>query len=99
VVEVEGGAVIVDGRRVHPALGSVELLRPPSWRSDGEALAWLERHRGETRLVVLPTVESEPIAWVVPRALAGDQLHWAGDARVVLGPRPLEPRAVASWTE
>jgi hypothetical protein len=99
VVSVDGGAVVVDGRRVHPELGTVEVLQQPAWRADGNALAWIERHRGETRLVVLPTVASEPLAWVVPGALASDRVHWAGDARVVLGPRELEPRAVASWTE
>lgn len=101
LVEVDAGAVYLDGRRVHPALGSVVVLATPAWRDDGEAVAWLERASGETRLVVLPALsaDAEPLAWPLPRALGAEQVHWAGPHRVVVGPAPLEPRAVASWTE
>lgn len=101
VVEVDGGAVFVDGRRVHPALGAVSVLSSPSWRGDGDALAWLERRSGETRLVVLPEVgrPTETIVWPLPTALAQDRVHWAGDNKVVVGPEALQPRAVASWSE
>ena len=100
-VEVEGGAVIVDGRRVTPALGSVEVIGVPSWRSDGGALAWMERGGGETRLVVLPELGSrvEPLAWPLPHNLTREQLHWVAANRVVVGPEALQPRAVASWSE
>ncbi|HEX9101705.1 MAG TPA: hypothetical protein VF997_05855, partial [Polyangia bacterium] len=66
-----------------------------------DAVAWLERVAGETRLVVLPALSSgaEPLAWPLPRALGKERVHWAGDRRVVVGPQPLEPRAVASWTD
>jgi hypothetical protein len=101
LVEVDGGAVYLDGRRVHPSSGSVTLLAMPSWRSDGGAVAWLERGSGETRLVVVPQVgeHGPPLAWPLPRALGGERVHWAGSNRVVVGPEPLSPRAVASWTE
>lgn len=98
-VEVEAGVVIVDGRRVHPSAGAVELLGAPTWRGDGRALAWLERGGGETRLVVLPDLapSSEPMAWPVPHALSRDRVHWVASNRVVIGPEALQPRAVASW--
>ena len=101
LIEVDAGAVYLDGRRVHPATGSVQVLAPPSWRSDGEAVAWLERGSGETRLVVVPEVSAHapPMAWPLPRALGADKLHWAAPNRLIVGPQPLEPRAVASWTE
>ena len=101
LVEVDGGAVYVDGRRVHPTTGNVVVLATPIWRADGDAMAWVERVAGETRLVVLPTLTThcEPLAWPLPRALGSERVHWAGDRRVVVGPAPLEPRAVASWTE
>lgn len=101
LVEVDGGAVYLDGRRVHPTIGSVTVLQTPAWREDGNAVAWLERVSGETRLVVLPDLSpsAEPLAWPLPRALGREHVHWAGDRRVVVGPAPLEPRAVASWTE
>jgi hypothetical protein len=101
LVEVDGGAIWLDGRRVHPLLGSVQVLVTPAWRDDGDAVAWIERAAGETRLVVLPSLSAgaEPLAWPLPRALGSERIHWAGDRRVVVGPAPLEPRAVASWTE
>jgi hypothetical protein len=101
VVEVEDGAIFVDGRKVHPASGTVHVLAAPSWRPDGDALAWLERRSGETRLVVLPEIArpAETIVWPLPPSLAQDRVHWAGDNRVVVGPEALQPRAVASWSE
>src|SRR5260370_5194602 len=70
LVEVDGGAVWLDGRRVHPALGAVQVLVSPSWRDDGDAVAWIERAAGETRLVVLPALSggAEPLAVPRPRA-------------------------------
>jgi hypothetical protein len=100
VVHVSGGAVFVDGRRVHPTSGSVYLIAAPIWRGDGRALAWLERSDGQVRLVVLPEISpaAEPLPWVLPALPRGDQLFWAGPQRIVVGPALLAPRAVASWT-
>jgi hypothetical protein len=97
-VQVAGHAIYVDGRRVH---ADVDVLLPPTWRADGNALAWLERTGGHTRLVVLPLVVGgiEPLWWPLPHLLGEDRVHWAGATRVVVGPALLSPRAVASWSE
>jgi hypothetical protein len=101
VVEIEDGVILIDGLRVHPLAGSVQVLHPPVWRADGDAVAWLERRRGETRLVVLPSLRerTQTIVWPLPPLLGRDLVHWAGDNRIIVGPKPLEPRAVASWSE
>ena len=102
-VDVVGGVVFVDGRRVHPSSGSVYLVAPPSWRRDGRAVAWVERREGSTaaELVVIPAVEGqpEPMPWTLPSVSPDDQIFWAGPQRVVVGPALLVPRAVATWTE
>jgi hypothetical protein len=100
-IEVRGGSVFVDGTRVHPDGGAVYLLGPPIFRHDGGAVAWLERTGGDTRLVVLPELgqPSEPLPWLLPMLSASDHVFWAGANRVVIGPQPLQPRAVATWTE
>jgi hypothetical protein len=100
VVHVSGGAVFVDGRRVHPTSGGVYLLAAPQWRKDGRAVAWLERCQGQVRLVVLPEIDPrvEPLPWDLPALPSGDQLFWAGSNRIVVGPALLAPRAVASWS-
>lgn len=101
IVEVDSGAVFVDGRRIHPTSGTVQVLGSPTWRADGDALAWLERRLGETRLVVLPMLAkpADTIVWPLPGALAQDRVHWAGENKIVVGPEALQPRAVASWSE
>jgi len=102
VCEAQAGVVLVDGRRVHPLQGTVEVVTPPAWRADGEAVAWIERGAGETRLVVLPELTgpgAEPLSWTLPPVLGGERINWAGKRRVVVGPELLQPRAVASWTE
>ena len=60
VVEVAGGAVLIDGRRVRSADDDVFVIAPPTWRGDGSALAWIERSRGEARLVVVPDLDGAP---------------------------------------
>ena len=102
-VDVVAGVVFVDGRRVHPASGGVFLLAPPSWRHDGQAVAWVERQEGAAspQLVIIPAVggQAEPMPWTLPSVSPDDQIFWAGPRRVVVGPTLLVPRAVASWTE
>jgi hypothetical protein len=101
VVGVVDGVMFLDGRRVHPASGSVFLIAQPTWRRDGLAVAWLERHEGQTQLVVVPTVDegTDPLPWTLPAVSDDDQIFWAGPRRVVVGPALLVPRAVATWTE
>ena len=104
VVEVAGGAVLIDGRRVRPSDGSdadVFVIAPPTWRGDGSALAWIERSRGEARLVVVPDLDGapEPLPWTLPAVSTNDRVFWAGQRRVVVGPAVLAPRAIATWSE
>jgi len=101
VVEVARGAVLLDGRRVHPQSGSVYLIAPPTWRLDGRAVAWIERSDGQLRLVVVPDVAApaQALPWSLPLVSADDQIFWAGPRRVVVGPALLSPRAIASWSE
>jgi hypothetical protein len=101
VAEVIGGAVFIDGRRVRSAEGQAFVLAPPTWRRDGRAVAWLERSRGEARLVVVPALDEspEPMPWTLPAVSTDDRVFWAGPRRVVVGPEMLSPRAIASWPE
>jgi hypothetical protein len=102
-VDVVGGVVYLDGRRVHPDSGAVYLLGPPSWRRDGRAVAWVERREGTAspQLMIIPALDGqpEPMPWTLPSVSPEDQIFWAGPQRVVVGPALLVPRAVASWTE
>jgi hypothetical protein len=101
VAEVIGGAVYIDGRRVRAAEGQAFVLAPPTWRRDGGAVAWLERSRGEARLVVVPALDAaaDPMPWTLPAVSIDDRVFWAGPRRVVVGPEVLSPRAIASWPE
>jgi len=103
VVEVIGGAVFVDGRRIHTSTGSVYVVAPPTWSRDGRALAWVERNESSlsAQLIVMPSVgrDAEPMPWTLPSISFDDQIFWAGPRRVVVGPALLVPRAVATWTE
>ena len=101
VVEVVGGAVLIDGRRVRPSEDSVFVVAPPTWRRDGSALAWIERSRGESRLVVVPDLDAgrETLPWTLPVVSTDDRVFWAGPQRVVVGPAVLAPRAIATWTD
>jgi hypothetical protein len=101
VVEVAAGAVFLDGQRVRSPDGGAFVIVPPIWRRDGRALAWIERSRGQARLVVLPAVDdgAELLPWSLPGVSPDDQIFWAGPRRVVVGPAMLVPRAVATWTE
>jgi hypothetical protein len=101
VVEVAGGAVLIDGRRVRSPDDNVFVISPPTWRRDGSALAWIERSRGEARLVVVPDLDAgpEPLPWTLPAVSTDDRVFWAGQRRVVVGPAVLSPRAVATWSD
>ncbi len=101
VVEVARGAVLIDGRRVRSPDGDVFVVAPPTWRGDGSALAWIERSRGEARLVVVPDLDGapDPLPWTLPAVSRADRVFWAGDRRVVVGPAVLAPRAIATWSE
>jgi hypothetical protein len=105
--EVVRGAVRVNGRVV--TNGVAQIVGAPVWRPDGRAVAWIERAGPQVRLVVLPEIPSEalrrpappaePLPHVLGEVLRDERLFWAGQTRVVLGRRLLEPRAVLSWTE
>jgi hypothetical protein len=99
VIEVKDGAVFLDGRRVHPRRGRVDIVGAPSFRRDGAAVAWLERAGTENRLVVLTDLraDADPWPWALPTTTQNDRLFWAGPQRIVVGPALLSPRAVASW--
>jgi hypothetical protein len=101
VVEVARGAVLIDGRRVRSSEGDVFVIAPPTWRQDGSALAWIERSRGEARLVVVPDLDGapDPLPWTLPGVSTDDRVFWAGARRVVVGPAVLAPRAIATWSE
>jgi hypothetical protein len=101
VAEVIGGAVFIDGRRVRSSEGSAFVLAAPTWRRDGQALAWIERSRGEARLVVVAALDdgSEPMPWTLPAVSTDDRVFWAGPRKVVVGPAMLAPRAIASWVD
>lgn len=101
VVEVSGGAVLIDGRRVRAAGDDVFVVAPPTWRRDGSAVAWIERSGGQARLVVVPDLDAGPdsLPWTLPAVSTDDRVFWAGDRRVVVGPAVLSPRAVATWSE
>ena len=102
-VDVVAGVVFVDGQRLHRESRVVYLLAPPSWRRDGQAVAWVERQEGAAspQLVIIPAVDGrpEPMPWTLPSVSSEDQIFWAGPQRVVVGPALLVPHAVASWTE
>lgn len=101
VVEVAGGKVLIDGHRVRSSDDNVFVMSPPTWRGDGSALAWIERSRGEARLVVVPDLDGapEPLPWTLPAVSNDDRVFWAGKRRVVVGPAVLAPRAIATWSE
>jgi len=100
-LEIARGAVFVDGRRVSPSARDVRVLAPLACRSDGTAVAWVERGDGETRLLVLPAMErhTDALPWRLPFVASDDRVFWATRTRVVVGPSLLAPRAVASWSE
>jgi hypothetical protein len=100
-LSVERGEVRIDGRRVHERGENVYLLGAPAWRRDGSAVAWMERSRGNLRLVVVPDVAAPgaPLTWDLPASTRIDEVAWAGTTRVVVGETTLAPRAVATWSE
>ncbi len=103
-LRVARGAVFLDGQRVHPGAGKVDIVVHPTWRRDRCAVAWVERAGPEraARLIVLRALDEGPasiLPWQLPALDRKDWLFWADDTRVVVGRALLAPRAVASWTE
>jgi hypothetical protein len=93
------GAVRVDGRRVSAA--GDQLLGSVVWRRDSRALAFLARGASGLRLVVVPDLAETdpPLIWHLPPISDGARaVFWISSQRVGVGPRPLTPRIVVSWT-
>lgn len=99
LIEVnERGAVRVDGRLV-PAGGA--LVSAIAWRRDSHAFAYLARIGGGLQLVVVPDLAEagQPLIWPLPPVSeTATQVFWISAQRVGVGPRPLFPRIVVSWT-
>jgi len=99
--ELADCVVAIDGWHVGRDT-NVRMIGTPVWRSDGDAVAWIERVTDGIRLVVVPALRrtpADPMTWPLPLALAREAISWSTASRVSIGPTALAPRAVASWIE
>ncbi len=99
LIEVsERGTLRLDGR---PVAGGGALVGTIVWRRDSHAFAYLARIGGGLQLVVVPDLAEagQPLIWPLPPIGEGaTQVFWISAQRVGVGPRPLFPRIVVSWT-
>jgi len=99
LVEVtERGRIRVDGRHV---AGGGKLTGGVAWRRDSRAFAFLARIGGGLQLVVVPDLAeaAQPLVWPLPPVSdVATQVFWISAQRVGVGPKPLLPRIVVSWT-
>ena len=94
----ERGAVRLDGKTV---AGGGTLVGTIAWRRDSRAFAFLARIGGGLQLVVVPDLAEagQPLIWPLPHVSDGaTQVFWISAQRVGVGPRPLFPRIIVSWT-
>jgi hypothetical protein len=100
VIEIVGSAILLDGRRVPRPSAGAEVVVAPHWRSDGGAVAWIEREGTQVRLLVVPALAGpvQPLSWDLPAFAGGERIFWTGPSRISVGPALLKPRIVASWS-
>jgi hypothetical protein len=92
------GRIRVDG---HTVAGSGKLVGVVAWRRDSRAFAFLSRIGSGLQLVVVPDLceAGQPLIWPLPPVSDGaTQVFWISAQRVGVGPKPLVPRIVVSWT-
>jgi hypothetical protein len=100
VVEIERGAVRLDGKPLPSRGPEVELLVAPAWRRGCSAVAWVDRRGTERRLMVVPSMgpAAEALSWALPPTRDQERIFWVGANRIAVGVAMLQPRAMASWS-
>ncbi|MCA9669111.1 MAG: PD40 domain-containing protein [Myxococcales bacterium] len=71
------------------------------WSPDGKGLAFMERHRGIKRLVVMLVIDDKggDLTWRLPPGASApsNKLFWAGN-KLIIGESKFKPRFAANWT-